>query len=116
MIRADLLIVSSHGWLGGYLTGNNISEWPEAEPEEAATTAEHASYRGFLRSTSAAGEPILNYLTIESRWPGVRCRVRRTEVGWRTLTGGRVIFDAVRSLVARACGAESCPLGTERRP
>ena len=25
---------------------------------------------------------LANYLTIESRWPGVRCRVRRTEVGW----------------------------------
>jgi hypothetical protein len=33
--RADLLIVSSHGWLGGYMRGNLIPAWPEAEPEAA---------------------------------------------------------------------------------
>lgn len=35
MIPADLLIVSSHGWLGGYMRGDSIRTWQEAEPAEA---------------------------------------------------------------------------------
>lgn len=32
---ADLLIVSSHGWLGGWMKGNMVGAWKEAEPESA---------------------------------------------------------------------------------
>jgi hypothetical protein len=32
---ADLLLVSSHGWLGGFMRGNMVPAWSEAEPAEA---------------------------------------------------------------------------------
>ena len=54
---------------------DRIAGWRDfVEPTSAATTAEHASYRGFLRSTSPAGEPILNLpapfdLRLESAYP-----------------------------------------------
>ena len=33
--RASLLYVSSHGWLGGFMKGNQLDEFPEAQPAEA---------------------------------------------------------------------------------
>jgi hypothetical protein len=33
--RADLLIVSSHGWLGGFMRGNVVAAQPTAQPEKA---------------------------------------------------------------------------------
>lgn len=33
--RADLLIVSSHGWLGGFMRGNVVGKQPTAQPDKA---------------------------------------------------------------------------------
>ena len=35
IVRADLIQVSSHGWLGGFARGNEYEEWPDAEPAVA---------------------------------------------------------------------------------
>lgn len=35
LLRASLLYVSSHGWLGGFMKGESLHAWPAAEPEIA---------------------------------------------------------------------------------
>ncbi len=35
VFRASLLYVSSHGWLGGFMKGEELAEWPDAQPEKA---------------------------------------------------------------------------------
>jgi hypothetical protein len=35
VFRASLLYVSSHGWLGGFMRGEEPNHWPQAEPEQA---------------------------------------------------------------------------------
>ena len=38
LLRAELLLISSHGWLGGYMRGNNMDEMLNANPEAARKT------------------------------------------------------------------------------
>jgi hypothetical protein len=35
VFRASLLYVSSHGWLGGFMKGEGLATWADAEPEKA---------------------------------------------------------------------------------
>ncbi|HEY8510196.1 MAG TPA: hypothetical protein VIL32_17710 [Steroidobacteraceae bacterium] len=35
VFRASLLYISSHGWLGGFMKGEGLEAWPDAQPEKA---------------------------------------------------------------------------------
>ena len=46
VFRASLLYVSSHGWLGGFMKGEAISPWADAQPTEAK--AEFVPFHSYM--------------------------------------------------------------------
>ncbi|MCB9845171.1 MAG: hypothetical protein H6811_04195 [Phycisphaeraceae bacterium] len=55
LIHADLLLVSSHGWLGGFMKGNRAQDWPDAKPKEAQPGSQAMSSYFAVGEASAKG-------------------------------------------------------------
>lgn len=54
-IRADLLYISSHGWLGGFAMGDYLTEYPGALPAEAQPEYVHRRYYFSIGELEASG-------------------------------------------------------------